>query len=146
MLAAHCARPVTQKLKPRKLLLKGWEAIPRKFAPAKISCYTYGSSILSKVGKGRHAYVHARALPHHLRSVWAWNIAIAWLPYENMGKLQTIIKGYVNQKFGFITFLRSCCPAWAYTPSSVAQTNNPRRVPDPSLKEKDHRHNYVNSK
>ena len=29
-----------RNLEPRNFLLKGWEAIPRKFAPAKISRYT----------------------------------------------------------------------------------------------------------
>ena len=42
------------------------------------------TSILLKLGKGRHVYV--RAWPRPSRSAWVENIANAWLPYTNMGK------------------------------------------------------------
>ena len=40
--------------------------------------------ILNKAGKGRHIYV--RAWPHPSRSVWAENIANAWLPIQTYGE------------------------------------------------------------
>ena len=42
------------------------------------------TSILSKVGNGRH--VDVRAWPRPSRSAWAENIAIAWLPIQAYGK------------------------------------------------------------
>ena len=40
------------------------------------------TSILTKVGNGRHVDVLAK--PHPSRSAWAENIANAWLPYTNI--------------------------------------------------------------
>ena len=41
------------------------------------------SSILTKVGKGRHFTV--RAWPRPSRTAWAENIANAWLPIQTYG-------------------------------------------------------------
>ena len=42
------------------------------------------TSILSKVGNGRH--VDVRAWPRPSRSAWAENIASEWLPIQTYGK------------------------------------------------------------
>ena len=77
------------------------------------------TSILTKVGNGRHVYV--RVWPRPSRSAWAENIANEWLPIQTYGGRAVTLILRCESKFPAVKSLvltHSACPCKIISPSA----------------------------